>query len=85
VREWNDKGKILEAKILKRVALAEEDYPQINVVDLIEFTKDKSREIRFGYYIMDRNGKWVWGQYCPCYPKRDFKKLFTKAKKAGIL
>jgi hypothetical protein len=85
VRKWKDKGKILEVKILKRVALAEKDYPQINVVDLIKFTKWESYEIRFGYYTVDRNGKWVWGQYCPCYPKRDLKRLLTKAKKAGIL
>jgi len=85
IRKWKDKGKTLEVKIVKRVALAENGFPQINVIDLIEFTKYNSQEIRFGYYTIDRHGNWLWGQYCPCYPKRDFKKLLTKAKRAGIL
>jgi hypothetical protein len=85
LRKWKDKGDILEARILKRVAIAEKNFPQINVIDLIEFTKEKSREIRFGYYTVSRHGKWLWGQYCPCYPKRDLKRLLAKAKKAGII
>jgi hypothetical protein len=85
VREWKDKGEILKTRIKKRVAIAENDYLQINTVDLIEFVEEKRREIRFGYYTTDRNGKWCWGQYCPCYPKRDLRQLLKKAKKAGIL
>jgi len=85
VREWKDKGKVLRAQIIKRVAHAEKNFPQINTVDLIEFVDFGQREIRFGYYTKDRNGKWLWGQYCPCYPKGDLKILLRKAKVAGIL
>jgi hypothetical protein len=85
VRKWKDKGEILKSRIKKRVAIAEEDYPQINTVDLIEFVEEKRCEIRFGYYTIDRNGKWCWGQYCPCYPKRNLRQLLKEAKKARIL
>lgn len=46
-------------------------------------------EYRLGYYIVGkigkRKGKWVWGQFCPLIPEKDFKKLIKKAKKEGTL
>ncbi len=85
IRKWKDKGEILHARIKKRVALSEKRYPQINIVDLIEFVEEKRCEIRFGYYTIDRHGNWCWGQYCPCYPKRDLKRLLRMAIRAGII
>ena len=85
VREWDDKGRTLRTRILKRVALAEKDYPQINVIDLIEFIDYDNKEVRFGYYTTDRNNRWVWGQYCPCYKRKDLKKLLKMAERNGVL
>lgn len=46
-------------------------------------------EYRFGYYIVGRNGKakdkWVWGQFCPLIPKKDFDELIKKAKEEGTI
>jgi len=46
-------------------------------------------EYRFGYYIVGQNGrakdKWVWGQFCPLIPQKDFSKLTKKAKKEGTV
>ena len=42
-------------------------------------------EHRIGYYIVGKIGraknKWIWGQFCPLIPKKDFDKLILKAKK----
>ena len=42
-------------------------------------------EYRLGYFIVGKigraKGKWVWGQFCPMIPRRDFLKLIKKAKK----
>lgn len=47
------------------------------------------RQLRLGYYMLGRKGnmknKWVWGQYCPFIPKKDFNKLYEMAKKKGLL
>ena len=41
-------------------------------------------EYRVGYYIVGQFGrakdKWVWGQFCPLIPKKDFNKLIKKAR-----
>lgn len=46
-------------------------------------------EYRVGYYIVGRigraKGKWVWGQYCPLIPQKDFLKLIEKAKKEKVI
>jgi hypothetical protein len=46
-------------------------------------------EYRIGYYVIGKNGrakgKWVWGQFCPLIPQKDFNKLFTKAKREGTI
>lgn len=84
VRNWADKGETLRVRILKRAAIAERDYPQINTVDLVEFVDEKRREIRFGYYTTNRHGEWCWGQYCPCYRQQDLRRLLKEARKNGI-
>lgn len=42
-------------------------------------------EYRIGYYIVGHigraNSKWVWGQFCPLIPQKDFDKLIQKARK----
>jgi len=46
-------------------------------------------EYRVGYFIRGKigraNGKWVWGQFCPLIPQKDFKKLILKAKKEKVI
>jgi len=46
-------------------------------------------EYRICYYIVGKNGKaknkWVWGQFCPLIPHKDFDKLIKKAKKEGTI
>ena len=42
-------------------------------------------EYRIGYYIVghirNAKGRWVWGQFCPLIPQKDFDKLMEKARK----
>lgn len=42
-------------------------------------------EYRLGYFIVGKigraKGRWIWGQFCPLIPAKDFFKLITKAKK----
>lgn len=46
-------------------------------------------EYRLGYFIVGKVGrakdKWIWGQFCPIFPERDFLKLVDKAKKEGTI
>jgi hypothetical protein len=46
-------------------------------------------EYRIGYFIVGQIGrakdKWIWGQFSPIIPQKDFKKLIDKAKKEGII
>ena len=45
--------------------------------------------LRFGYHIIGkkpkRQGKWVWGQFCPFITDGDMRKLIDMAKDVGIL
>jgi len=57
-------------------------------VFIIERLKNRENNkicYRIGYYIVGKirraKNKWVWGQFCPMIPQKDFKKLFEKAKK----
>ena len=47
--------------------------------------KKGDTEYRLGYFIVGKigraKGKWIWGQFCPLIPRRDFLKLIQKAKK----
>lgn len=46
-------------------------------------------EYRIGYYIVGKigrgRGRWLWGQFCPIVPLKDFDKLIAKAKKEGTV
>ena len=82
-------GKRENFKIGKYVTLRQSNYPgKIFVLQEILF-ENREKEIRIGYYIIGKKprskGKWVWGQYCPLFPREDLMKLIKKAKKKGIL
>lgn len=85
----NINGKRKNFTIGKYVTLEQSDYPEkIFVLQEIIF-EDGKKELRLGYYIIGKKprsrDKWVWGQYCPFFPKQDLIKLIEKAKKEGIL
>jgi hypothetical protein len=46
-------------------------------------------EYRIGYFIVGRNGqmrgRWIWGQFCPLIPRRDFGRLLRTAKQEGTI
>ncbi|HBW56540.1 MAG TPA: hypothetical protein DEF27_01565 [Oscillatoriales bacterium UBA8482] len=82
-------GKRSNFKIGKYVTLRQSNYPgKIFVLQEILF-EDGKKELRLGYYIIGKKprskDKWVWGQFCPLFPKQDLIKLIDKAKKNGIL
>lgn len=82
-------GKRSNFKIGKYVTLRQSNYPgKIFVLQEILF-EDGKKELRLGYYIIGKKprskDKWVWGQFCPLFPKQDLVKLIKKAKKKGIL
>lgn len=82
-------GKHKDFKVGKYVTLRQSNYPEkIFVLQEILF-EDGQRELRLGYYIIGKKprakDRWVWGQYCPFFPKQDLIKLIEKAKKKGIL
>ena len=52
------------------------------------FPKEKHRwELRLCYYMIGvkgkTKGKWVYGQFAPLLPAKDFKAIFNKAEKKG--
>lgn len=82
-------GKRSNFKIGKYVTLRQSNYPgKIFVLQEILF-EDGKKELRLGYYIIGKKprskDKWVWGQYCPFFPKKDLIRLIEKAKKKRIL
>jgi hypothetical protein len=58
------------------------------VLQEIEF-EDGKQEIRVGYYIIGKKpkmkDKWVWGQFCPIFPRDDLRKLIEKGRAGGII
>jgi hypothetical protein len=82
-------GRKIKFKVGKYVTLPQSDYPKkIFVLQEILFETGK-KEIRIGYYIIGKKskmkGKWVWGQFCPLFPKKDLKRLLEKARKERII
>ena len=82
-------GKRVNFKIGKYVTLRQSNYSEkIFVLQEILF-EDGEKELRLGYYIIGKKprarGRWVWGQYCPFFPKQDLIKLIKKAERKGIL
>jgi len=79
---YNLKDKVFIIERLKRIKIeGKPANPRTAKIGDIEY--------RFGYYIIGKKGrakdKWVWGQYCPFIPRRDFKKLINKAQKEGTI
>jgi len=71
--------------IIERLKLEEMKDPITNK----SFNKLGDIEYRICYYIVGKNGKasnkWVWGQFCPMVPQKDYDKLFKKAKREGTI
>ena len=71
------------------VTMRQSTYPDKFFVLQDVVFENGQNEIRIGYYIIGKKpamrGRWVWGQYCPLIPKRDFKRLLEKARTKGIL
>jgi hypothetical protein len=44
-----------------------------------------SVEYRIGYYIVNRKGRWHWGQYALMIPAEDLRQLFAKALDEGTI
>ena len=83
------KNKRRNYKIIKEIRLRQSTYPEkIFVLQELLF-KNGKKEIRIGYYIIGKKGKmkgkWVWGQYCPLFPRKDLEKLIKLAKKEGFI
>ena len=77
-------GKKLKFKVIDNVTLRQTNYPKkIFILQKLLFENGK-KEIRIGYYIIGKKprmkNKWVWGQFCPLFPKKDLVTLIRKAK-----
>lgn len=55
----------------------------------LKFENDWGIGIRIGYYIIGKKGKtkgkWVWGQYCPMFPKNDLREIINELEKEKYL
>ena len=82
-------GKRKDFKIGRYVTLRQSNYPKKAFVLQEILFEDGKKELRVGYYIIGKKPKakdrWVWGQYCPLFPRGDLIRLIEKAKKKGIL
>lgn len=79
--QHNLKNKVFVIERLKRIKIhGKTVHSEVKVGDI---------EYRFGYYIVGQIGRaknrWVWGQFCPMIPDKDFSALIKKAKKEGTL
>lgn len=79
--QHNLKNKVFILERLRRSEiLGETSHKNLKIGDI---------EYRFGYYIVGKIGRakdrWVWGQFCPMIPDKDFNRLLEKAKKEGTL
>lgn len=79
--QHNLKNKVFIIERLKRVEFTGENtHPDLKIGDI---------EYRLGYYIVGQIGraknKWVWGQFCPLIPSKDFNKLLEKARRERTL
>lgn len=62
--------------------IIEEEYYEKKLI--LQRMKNNNEEmIRFGYYIIDKNGHWGWGQYAPFISSKHFSKIIKKAKEKG--
>lgn len=82
-------GKRKKFKIGEYVTLKQSNYPQKKFVLQEILFEGGKKELRVGYYIIGKKprskDKWVWGQYCPFFPKKDLIRLIAKARQKGII
>lgn len=91
-------GKKVKFRIGRYVTLPQSNYPEkVFILQEIFFESGKmvpkkakrKREIRIGYYILGKKpkmkGRWVWGQFCPFFPKKDLMRLIKKARIKKII
>ena len=57
---------------------------KVILIEEIQWLADNRTEIRFGYYIFTKDGKWWWGQFAPMIPKRDVRELLKYAEEKGM-
>ena len=89
-------GVKVKFKIIKIVQVPQTKFPdepkkvkgKVYVLQKLRF-ENKDEYFRFGYYIIAEKpkmkGKWIWGQYCPIGPVKDFKRIVDIAKKEGFI
>jgi len=78
-------GEKQELEIEERLAISQSDTSKkIFVLEKMVYPSGK-KEIRFGYYIIGKKGKfedrWAWGQFAPFIPPEDLKNIIKKAEK----
>lgn len=85
-------GKKRNFEIVKVVPLLQSEYlsgvkGKLYVLEKLKFESGEEY-FRFGYYIVGNKGKtkdkWIWGQFCPIGPIKDFNKIIEKAKSEGF-
>jgi len=84
----NDDGNKQYFTVLDEVTQVQSTYPgKVIFLQRIQFENDSRIELRLGYYIMGKKpsnaGKWVWGQYAPMMPAKDFQAIVRKAIEKG--
>jgi len=69
-------------EIVKEIRQKQHNADKVLVFQTLHFLDTNKTEFRIGYYIKGKKprmrGKWVWGQYNPQFPKRDFYALMWK-------
>jgi hypothetical protein len=57
------------------------------VLQKLQFNNDGRVELRLAYYVKGKKprmrNKWVWGQYAPLMPARDFRAIVRRAERQG--
>ncbi len=83
-------GRVLHHHVEEEVKHVSKAFPNCCLyIQKLRFKENNEVELRFGYYIIGKTGKsqgkWVWGQFCPSFPRGDFVALIAKAKRAGLM
>ena len=85
----NPDGSEWHFKVIGEILHRRSDLPrQLYRLQRLQFDdKYKYEQFRLGYDIIGKKprmkGKWIWGQYCPFIPKKDFRAIILKAVKCG--
>jgi len=57
---------------------------KVALLQELEF-EDNKKELRLGYYVISRKGKWAWGQFALFIPAADLVKLIEKGREKGLI